>query len=228
MKPDLKTKKDKNIYALMREWDKLRDITRDAPLVPLEKPYQNGWIKYFVLRDDYTRRADAHVFKAILKEIGTEVFCRKVDFLDHQGQPYGPGLRVVGRNEWEMLGWTPQFKKHFSFGWHRRENVFFGLRWADEHFVEGKIQGYRMSKPFFLVEAIKPHFVTHTKTIYPEIETRMAEIKSQFQHKQLWPRYDKLHGRRWKGSWDYRLAKSEYLETLGTKEIERYCRYGEE
>ncbi len=214
MRPDSKLKKDKDILAYVRELDKLNKITRDAPLVKLEKPYQNGWTKYLVLRDDYTRRADAHIYIEILKEIGEECFCRKMDFKNYNGQEYGPQLRIVGKNEWEALGWTPQHRKHFEFGRFRRDR-YFGMTWG------GNIEGYRMIKPFFLEEAIKPHFITHVKTIFPEVESRISFIRNKFKNNQLWNRYDYLKGRK-RQSRDWVMAKSVYMEALGTLEIEKY------
>lgn len=214
MRPDHKEKKDKSIIAYVRELDKLNKITREAPLIPLAKPYQNGWTKYLTLRDDYTRRDDAHIFREILRVCGDEVFCRKMDFLDRNGKEYGPNLRLVGKNEFEMLGWTPQYKKHFEFGRFRRE-TYFGMTYNDT------IEGYRMIKPFFLIEAIRPHFITHTKTIYPDIESRIAFIRKKFRNQQLWNRYDHLKGR-YRGSRDWVMAKAIYMESIGTKEIENY------
>ncbi len=214
MLPDKKEKKDKSIIAYVRELDKLHKITREAPVVPLAEPYQNGWTKYLVLRDDYTRRDDAHVFQNIIKTIGEEVFCRKMNFLDRNGKEYGPLLRIVGKNEWEMLGWTAQYKKHFEYGIHRRTR-YFGMTWSDT------MEGWKMVKPYFLVEAIKPHFITHTKTIYPEVEARIAFIKKKFERNQLWRRFDHIKGRK-RISRDYFMMKSLYLEALGTKEIEKY------
>lgn len=218
MKPNKKEKKDKDILVYSRELDKLHRITREAPLIPLEKPYQNGWTKFFVLRDDYTRRNDAHVFRNILKVVSTEAFCRKMNFLDRRGKPYGPGLRIIGKNEWEMLGWTDQYKKYFHYGLHPYKGVYG---------TTGVQEGWKLLREFFFVEAVKPHFVTHLRTHYPEVEARKAYIYNKFERGQLWKRYGNLKG--WsRGSSDWRCAKDRYEEVRGTKEIEDYCKYGEE
>lgn len=212
MQPDVKEKRDKGILAYVRELDKLRVLTWNAPLIKLAKPYQNGWTKYFILRDDYTRRTDAQAHVDILKEIGTECFCRKQEFIDRQGKPYGPGLRIIGRNEWESLGWPEFYKKYFSYGLHYQKQIY-GRNNA--------VEGYKFSRDFCFIEALKPHFITHTRTIYPDIESRKAEINNLFDREQYWKRYSRLKGQR-KGSSDWRLAKDHYMEALGTKEIEEY------
>ncbi len=212
MQPDTKTRRDKSILAHVREMDALNRVTRQAPLIPLAKPYQNGWTKFFVLRDDYTRRTDAKVHLDILAKISSENFCRRRDFLDKKGREYGPSLGTIGKNEWETLGWPEHYKKYFTYGLHHVEN-FYGYR--------GVVEGYKFVRPFCFVEAIKPHFITHTRTIYPEVESRLAELRNLFDAKQYWNRYNKLKGRR-RCSSDYRLMKSWYLEAIGTKEIEEY------
>jgi hypothetical protein len=84
-----------------------------------------------------------------------------------------------------------------------------------------------MNRTFFFIEAIKPHFITHTKTLYPDVESRIAYIRNKFEKNRLWERYSNLKGQH-KFSSDWRLAKDRYMEALGTKEIERFCRLGEE
>lgn len=214
MQPTKQEKKDKSIFALERERNKLYRIQRDAPLIKLEKPMQNGWVKYWMLRDDYTRREDAHVFRTILKVIGTETFCRKKNFLDRHGKEYGPGLRIIGRNEMEMLQWTQALKKHFHFGLHYEKNL-----WG--YSSPRPIEGWKIIRPFFFEEAIKPHFVTHVRTHYPDVESRLAQIQNKFSKDQLYNRLDNLRGNR-KMSEEWRMAKSRYLETVGTKEVEEY------
>ena len=215
MRPDLKKQKDKSILAYVRELDKLNKVSRDAPCIPLAKPYQNGWTKYLVLRDDYTRRDDAHIFREILAEIGGEVFCRKMDFIDRQGNEYGPTLRTIGKSEWEKLGWTAQHRKHFQFGRFRTDG-YFGMGWSNV------IEGYRMVKPYFLVEKIKPHFITHTRILYPDVESRKTEIRNLFERRLYWERYSKLKGHRWNHYDDRCSAKENFVRALGTKEIEEY------
>jgi hypothetical protein len=207
-----KESKDKSIFAYVRELNKLHHITWHAPLIKLEKPYQNGWTKYFTLRDDYTRRDDSKAHWDILKVIGTEAFCRKQNFLDRKGKEYGPGLRVIGKNEWDGLKWPEHYKKYFVFGrWHVQHVYGWG----------GTVEGYKFARPFCFVEAIKPHFVTHIRTHYPEVEARIKYIHNLFEREQLWNRFNKLKGVR-RFSSDYRLAKDRYLEALGTKEVEEF------
>lgn len=205
---DKTTNKDKEIFALVRELNRLYRVNRLAPFVPIEKPYQNGWIKKFALRDDYTRRNDADAHRRILEKINGIAFCRNRDFLDRKGKEYGPSLKIIGKNEWDGLGWPEYYKKYFTYGVYRVNDF-------------RMVEGYRFRRDFCFIEVIEPHIVTHTRVLYPEIESRIQEIREIFRQNRYWQRHANLRGCK-KHSSDYRLARDRYFEKLHTKEIEEY------
>ena len=44
---------------------------RELPLVPLEKPYQKGYVRFFVLREDVRQGKQADFFATLLEKINT-------------------------------------------------------------------------------------------------------------------------------------------------------------
>jgi len=44
---------------------------RNLPLVPLEKPYQKGYVRFFVLREDVRQGKQADFFATLLEKINT-------------------------------------------------------------------------------------------------------------------------------------------------------------
>ena len=44
---------------------------RELPLVPLEKPYQKGYVRFFVLREDVRQGKQADFFAILLEKINT-------------------------------------------------------------------------------------------------------------------------------------------------------------
>lgn len=214
--------KDREIRAAVREMDALQRITWNAPIVKLETPYQNGWLMYHVLRDDYTRRNDAEVFRTILKQIGGISFCRKPSFEGRNGKTYKPSFSIIGENEWKVLGWPEYYKKYFSFGLHRVIYNNDGFEYGGGHRL-----GYKFNRTYCFATAIKPHIVTHIRTVVPEAQTRLAELRNHFDTHNLWKRYWKIKGCGVHYSADYELARKRFMETLGTKEIEQYDKYGD-
>lgn len=198
------TNKDKELLKLEREHNRLCKLSWHAPLVKLAHPYQNGWLKGFQLRDDISRRTDAAIFRRILTKINTIIFCRTKNFVKRNGETMAHDIDVIGKNEWEGLNWPEHYKKYFIFGYVKHNNRM--------------IECYRFAYPYYFVEKITPHFVTHQRAVIPEVESRKQEIRNKL-GRGLWNRLDNLHGRR-KGSDDWRLSKIRTHEALGTKEIE--------
>jgi len=46
---------DKRLIRLSKTREELQEQKRNLPIVPLEHPYQRGWKRFFVLRDDMKR-----------------------------------------------------------------------------------------------------------------------------------------------------------------------------
>jgi hypothetical protein len=62
---------DKQMHSIyVRERKLIADI-RNLPLIPLENPYQQGWVRYFVLREDVLRSPNAAFFQDLLTKINT-------------------------------------------------------------------------------------------------------------------------------------------------------------
>lgn len=206
------TKKDKEIRRLVNEFYRLRKATWEAPIVPIEKPYKNGYVKFFTLRDDYTRRVDVHDFKRILSRINNTVFSRNKDFKDKKGVIHSPNLSIIPEKQWQSFDWPEHYKKHFVFGHH---TYYYG--WGGK----GTIYGYKFWREYCFTEKIEPHFVTHQRVVLPEIESRLSEIRAKFSNEQLWERYRSMKGHK-RFSMDYFLEKQHILDSIGTKELEKF------
>ena len=66
---------EKQLISLYRKNYELGRRFREIQLVPLESPYQKGWVRSFVLRDDVARSAKAPFFEKLLEKINTEDYC---------------------------------------------------------------------------------------------------------------------------------------------------------
>jgi len=63
---DKYARRDKHLLRLERELNRLNQAHRHAPIIPLERPYQRGWVKFYVLEDRVERRPDAVIFRTVL------------------------------------------------------------------------------------------------------------------------------------------------------------------
>ena len=203
--------RDKRLLALEREANRLHQARRGAPIVPLERPYQKGWIKTFVLAPEVRRRPDVEVFRAVLAMINTSVWARTREFLNSHGEPLVHRPRILTPREWDRLRWPASHKRLFAFGhWEVGDTGEIHLRpWFRR---SRRFTGYAVHRPWWLHENIQPHLITHRRVNLPEVETRLAEIEAELERTQGRHRLSHLHGHRVK--WRERKTFVEQLAEL--------------
>ncbi len=181
--------RDKHLLRLEREQERLWRALRDASVVPLEKPYQQGWTKTYALERDVLRRPDAWVFGCVLRIVNRMVWSRERDFLDRNGDPIVLRPRIIPPREWERLGWPASHTRLFSYG-----------HWEDEMELRPWFRkrsrriGYAVRRPWWLREDVQPRMITHRRVALPAVEKRLAEIDAYFRHHLGRERLAWLHG----------------------------------
>lgn len=190
-----KTARDKRLLALEREAARLYQTKRDAPIIPLERPYQRGWLKTLALTPEVLRRPDVEVFRTVLLKINTRLWARTREFLGSNGDPLVLRPRVIGLREWNGLRWPASHRRLLAFGhWEAGDTGHVHLRpWFRR---SHRFTGYTVHRPWWLREDIQPHLITHQRINLPDVETRLAEIEAELQHTQGRCRLSWLHGRR--------------------------------
>lgn len=213
-----KESKDKALYAAVRELSELQRISWNAPLIKLPKKIQTGWTKTLVLRDDCRNRKDFAIYQTILDKVKIDVFCRKADFINSNGRPINTGIKIIRTNEWKDLNWPDSYKKYFEFG------TFAVETYGRTQYIEG----YRYWQRFYFVDKIVPYFITHTQAKLPEVETRIAELKSYIEKHGGWDRYYRYKngssGK--KGDWDYSQKRFDVVEEIFENQIKDCIIYG--
>jgi hypothetical protein len=191
--PDKIYLKDKRLLALEREYNRLLQAKAEAPVVPLERPYQRGWVKSFVLAPDVLRRPDLAVFRTMLAAINQRLWCKNREFINRLGEPLLLRPRIIGLREWARLRWPASHLRLFTFGHWEDGDTLHYRPWFRRRRL---ITGYTIRRPWWLKEAVWPHLITHQRVAMPEVETRLAEIESEFQRRQGRCRLSWLHGHR--------------------------------
>jgi len=188
---DKHSARDKRLLRLERELQRLRRAQWHAPIVPLERPYQNGWVKSFRLREDAGHHPERVVFAVLLKAVNHRIISRRRDFLDRAGNPMVLRPRVLTAWEWRKLAWPARYQRLFAHG-----------NWADES-VHGwkrrlwryRKMGYKLMSTWWLEEQVQPHFITHQRVELPEVRSRVAVIE-RWLGGDGYGRLDNLHGLR--------------------------------
>lgn len=71
---------DKQLIRIHRLQESLYLQQRNLALIPLDEPYQKGWKRSFVLREDVARGNHADCYRALLAKINTVDYSREKSF----------------------------------------------------------------------------------------------------------------------------------------------------
>lgn len=185
--------RDKRLLALEREVNRLYRAQYHAPVIPLERPYQRGWVKSYVLEERVRRRLDAPMFEAILRAVNQRVYCRDRNFVNRQAHPVVLRPRVIPVREWLKLAWPASHQRYFGYGcWRLDDRPWTPVKYRSH------ITGFKLVQLWWLREDIQPHLITHQKVDLPDVRSRIAEIETLFNETNGRARLDWLHGRsRW-------------------------------
>lgn len=199
--------RDKQLRRLDRELNRLNHAQWKAPLIPLERPIQRGWVKTYVLRDDVRRRPDAAVFAAVLAEVNVRLYSRNRGFLDRNGRPMPFGHQIVPMWRWQRLNWPVAHQSLFSYGvWPCRHDP------PQPRRRRGVEVGFKLFRDWWLEETVQPWFVTHQRVDLPDVRRRIAEIEAHMRSTLGWERLRWLHG--WSDRWRrFVSSRAELRET---------------
>jgi hypothetical protein len=197
---DHRAARDQHLRSLEREVNRLRQAQDNAPLVPLEHPYQRGWVKTYVLREDVWRRPDTDVFRAVLKLINRRVRARRPTFTTLDGDPITLEPKIIPVARWTALALPAAQQRFFGLGhwpFEYRDDflVEFRSRWKFGRRKE-YVVGYKLQSTWWLAEEIQPHLITHQRVELPWVHRRLAEIEAHMSATCGWERLRRLHGHR--------------------------------
>jgi hypothetical protein len=166
-------------------WKKRQNL----PLVPLATPYQKGWERSFVLREDIVRSNEASFYKTLLEKINTWQHSPEKSFKKKKKRKrkhvYVEKLQTVkefSESEWRSpkLSLTEKEKMHF----YKRE------RWCP-NCKRYKIH-YVFNEPWRYVFRIKPYMITHTKMVDADLESEIQVLDNYITNLNLRYKINKL------------------------------------
>ncbi|MCP2025662.1 ATP-dependent Clp protease ATP-binding subunit ClpA [Flavobacterium sp. HSC-32F16] len=161
---------EKQLIQLRKSEKELWLKRKNLPLVPLENPYQKGWQRNFILREDIARSNEASFYSTLLEKINTWQFSSEKSFKRKKKRKrrnvYVEKIQTVKEfSEWEWrsskLELTEKEKAHF----YKRE------RWCS-NFKRYKIH-YVFNEPWRYVLRVSPYMITHTKMVDSDLESEI-------------------------------------------------------
>lgn len=187
---DKYAQRDKQLLRLERELARLQQAQGNAPVIPLEHPYQRGWVKTYKLRPDALHHPEVTVFRTVLPVVNQCVTSRNREFCRHNGDPLLLRPRIIPPREWHRLAWPLRCHRWFAYGsWPEEERWF-----RREH--RRHVVGFKLARAWWIEEVMLPLLITHRRVELPAVRSRMAEIEAHLQAALGWQRLCWLHGRR--------------------------------
>ena len=185
----VKTDRDKQLIQLDKRRDELWEQKRLLPMIPLEHPYQCGWKRFFVLRDDVKHSPRKDFYEALLPKINTVEYHRDRSFKRKKRrkqlyvyQVKVQMLRELSEHIWDInrINLTEEEKGYFT-----RIETF------DVKTYRTEVK-YVFTEPWRYVLKVAPHIVTHTKLMDADIERELSYIDDHINTNHLWPRINLL------------------------------------
>ncbi|MPS63613.1 hypothetical protein [Chryseobacterium sp.] len=183
----------KQIRKKYKRSEELWKIKREIPLVPLEKPYQKGFVRFFVVRDDVKRSKDGDFFEGILNKINTKMYSETRKFLKKK-RKFGRRIYVDREQKLGRLS---------TYQWNDpklrltdRERQYF-LRREDYCPIRKRYNiYYEFIEPWRFVLRVKPNMITHYKPLRSDLEKEIDELNSYLgEHKVAGIIHKTIYGR---------------------------------
>lgn len=199
---------EKHLIQLRKLEKKLWQQQRDLPLVPLVIPYQKGWQRNFVLREDVARSSESSFYSTLLDKINTWQYASEKSFRRNKKRKrrhvYVEKNQTVKEfSEWEWRSPKLELTEKEKALFYKRE------RWCN-NFKRYKIH-YVFNEPWRYVLRIKPYMITHTKMIDSDLESEIQLLDNYITNLNLRNKINRLiHGR---------SHKWRYYENENPKEI---------
>ncbi|MCR8558365.1 hypothetical protein KXD93_11965 [Mucilaginibacter sp. BJC16-A38] len=186
----VKKDRDKQLIELDRLQTSLLEQKRQLPMIPLEHPYQKGWKRIFVLRQDVRQSEKAMFYQAILDKINTVEYNKDISFkkrkrrkqrYHYEEQPQT--LRPIYDNDWQSdkLKFTEAEKECF----YRNEE------WSASR--SKIIVTYLFNDSWRFVLAVKPHIIYEAKMVDEQLEQELKAIDNKIARYYLWPKITKIN-----------------------------------
>ena len=204
---DSKTEKEKELRRL---WTEYMEVSHqhwrreNGTWIDVE-PYQKGWTRKFVLRDDIKNRTDAKDIRHVLDLINITKVCSRKEFTEKSWktkkmEPIEQHLRRIDEATFKKLN--------------EKEQSFFG-EWLHHDKKEKYYRKtYAFKHDFWFVFEVSPNMITRHWVPDAVLESRYAELRNKLQSNNLWPKIDHILGVKNRDYWD-RKDRDKYLNADG-------------
>ena len=198
---------EKYLRACIKRQKALFKQRRELPLVPLEKPYQKGYVRFFVLREDVRQGKQADFFETLLEKINTYQYA---DTRKFQKKKKRRGKRVYIARKQELYTFSQwEWERALERGkFTQKERAYFAKiecfnRQKDRFEIH-----YEFTEAWRFELRVKPNMITHYRPVDVAIERELAELDKIIDDYKNWGIiHSKIYGR----SYSWRQYQKRYM-----------------
>lgn len=200
---------EKQIRKKCKRSKEVSKILRNLPLVPLENPYQLGFVRFFVVRDDVMRSSDGAFFEELLKKINTYMYSGSRQFLKKKRKF---GRRIYVEREQKLYRVSSYSWSSPKFGLTPRERQYFVRKEEYCPFRKCNETYYEFTEQWRFTLRTRPHMITHYKPIDAELKKEEAELDAYLeQYKVAGIINKKMYGK--SCSWDSKKEDPDLIKS---------------
>jgi hypothetical protein len=190
----------------LRAMDKLRwelwDQMKDLEWIDLPEPIFVGYERTLVIRDDYTRRKDAHLYEELLTHVQNSIRCKRKNFT----------FKCRKTHKWVEQKLYPKKLKHKEYT--RLPSNLQRMFYSTYDYRRGT-KSYELMNPYYFQVKTSKHYVTRVKGYDGDLVRREAEIDNYIEQSGFTNVINKMNGyRRYSPYWG---RPKPYMDDIETK-----------
>ncbi len=192
----VKKDKEKRLIQLEEKSVFLWRAKQNLPFVNLEEPYQKGWKRFFILREDVARSNVANFFENILQKINTVKYSARKDFKKRK-RVKGKKADVLREQFTKPLTQTEFDKLCFT----DKETAYFSWELIKQNYSNKYVKMLVFNEAWRFTLRIEPNIITQEKLIDVQLESEIKELANYIESNNLEPKINKAKSRHTKYKW---------------------------
>jgi hypothetical protein len=180
----IKKDRDKQLIALDLLEEKLLQQRRALPMIPLDEPYQRGWKRSFVLREDVARSRLGDFYRDLMKKINTVEYSANKNFTrkKRRRRKMVYEVRPQSLREFYLCEWNhPRCKLTDE------EKVHFQLQESLSKDNKTILQKFVFNEPWRFVLQVKPNMIIEVQMIDEMLEQAIQQLRNRIESHNLRP-----------------------------------------
>jgi len=189
---------EKQLIQLHNQRIQLQADKARLPWIPLAEPYQKGWKRSFVLREDVWQSKQADFYQTLLDKINTTQYSKDKGFKVKKRKRRKRVYEVKKQSLREFSEWD------WSYGKLKLTETEKMLFYRQETWSAQSrcfIIQYVFIEPWRFVLQVRPHMITHMKMIDADLEARIQQLENYIENKHLNYKIFKITNGRSRHSW---------------------------